>query len=110
MLFMRLISKMGWANSGSLGRGKKFSLYGVRVAQLSPKQPVAVQICIEVPMTVKYLHRSYMGSWYVDCEILPSDFENTYKIKYLDPVTEEIEYKLVSKSELKFPEFSEYII
>ena len=59
---------------------------------------------------VQYLHRSYMGSWYVDCEILPDKYENLYKIKYLDPVIEEIEYALVSKSELKFPEYSEYIM
>lgn len=59
---------------------------------------------------IQYLHRSYMGSWYIDCEVLPSDFENLYKIKYMDPVTEEEEYALVSKSELKFPEYSEYIM
>jgi hypothetical protein len=51
-----------------------------------------------------------MGSWYVDCEIIPDKFENLYKIKYFDPVTEETEYKLVSKSELKFPEYSEYVM
>lgn len=101
---------MGWANSGSLGRGKEFSLYGVKVAQLSPKQPVAVQIRIGVPMTVQYYHRSFMGSHYIPCVILPSKFENLYRIKYKDPVTEKEEYKLVSKSDLKFPEFSEYII
>ncbi len=59
---------------------------------------------------VQYLHRSHMGSWYVDCEILPDKHENLYKIKYLDPVIEEIEYALVAKSELKFPEYSEYIM
>jgi|WetSurSiteA1Bulk_404760.scaffolds.fasta_scaffold05107_2 hypothetical protein len=59
---------------------------------------------------VQYLHRSYMGSWYVDCEILHSEFENLYSIKYLDPVTEDTEYKLVTKADLKFPAYSEYII
>jgi hypothetical protein len=51
-----------------------------------------------------------MGSWYVDCEIMPDKYENLYKIKYFDPIAEETEYKLVSKSELKFPEYSEYIM
>jgi len=51
-----------------------------------------------------------MGSWYVDCEILPSDFENLYNIKYLDPITEDFEYALVTKSDLKFPEYSEYVM
>jgi hypothetical protein len=59
---------------------------------------------------VQYLHSSYTGSYYIDCEIMPDKYENLYKIKYFDPVTEEIEYKLVSKSELKFPEYSEYIM
>jgi hypothetical protein len=59
---------------------------------------------------VQYLYKSYIESGYIDCEIIPNIYENLYKIRYFDPITKEIKYKLVCKSELKFPEYSEYIM
>lgn len=59
---------------------------------------------------VQYLHSSYGGTYFIDCEIIKGDtYENLYTIKYIDPATNKTEYRLVTSSQLKFPEFSEFI-
>jgi hypothetical protein len=59
--------------------------------------------------SVRYLHCSSEGSYYIDCEIVEKISEDRFRIRYEDLVTEEIEEEVVDREYLKFPRFSDYM-
>jgi hypothetical protein len=59
--------------------------------------------------TVKYLHCSSEGSYYIPCEVLEKIDENHFRIKYEDLVTDEVEEEVVTREYLEFPKFNEYV-
>jgi hypothetical protein len=59
--------------------------------------------------SVRYLHCSSEGSYYIDCEILEKISEDRFRIRYEDLVTEEIEEEVVDREYLEFPRFSDYM-
>jgi hypothetical protein len=59
--------------------------------------------------SVRYLHCSSEGSYYIDCEIVEKISEDRFRIRYEDLVTEEIEEEVVDREYLEFPRFSDYM-
>lgn len=59
--------------------------------------------------TVKYLDTSMYGSYYVECDVLDKIDEDTFKIKFFDSDVNEWETKVVSREDLEFPKFNEYM-
>jgi len=59
--------------------------------------------------SVKYLHCSSEGSYYINCEIVEKIDENHFRIRYEDLVTDEVEEEVVSREYLEFPKFNEYM-
>jgi hypothetical protein len=57
--------------------------------------------------SVRYLHCSSEGSYYIDCEVLEKVDEDHFRIKYEDLITEEVEEEIVSREYLQFPKFSD---
>lgn len=59
---------------------------------------------------IKYAHSSMYGTFEVDCEILGRNDNGDFLIRYISPLSGEIERRMVSGDELTFPDFSEYHI
>jgi len=59
--------------------------------------------------SVRYLHCSSEGSYYIDCEILEKIDEDHYRIRYEDLCTDDIEEEVVTRDYLEFPKFNEYM-
>ena len=60
--------------------------------------------------SVQYLHCSFAGSYYVDCEVLEKINEDEFKVRYCDPIIDEIVERTTSRSRLKFPDFQDMIL
>lgn len=60
--------------------------------------------------SVKYLHTSMFGSYWIDCVITEKCDDDNYVIEFFDPVGEELVSQTVVADRLKFPKFSEYIM
>ena len=48
----------------------------------------------------KFIHASYMGSYYVKCKII-KEYKNTYRIEFVDPVSEETLKRSLPKKDVK---------
>jgi hypothetical protein len=63
----------------------------------------------QIMPTVRYLHCSSQGSYYIDCEVLEKIDEDHFRIRYECLVTEEVEEEVVNREYLEFPKFNEYV-
>jgi hypothetical protein len=59
--------------------------------------------------SVRYLHCSSEGSYYINCEVVEKIDEDHFRIRYEDLITEEIEEEVVGREHLEFPKFNEYM-
>lgn len=58
--------------------------------------------------TVKYNYSVLGRVFYIDCEVLDRLEFGVYRIRFLDPVSDEITEAVVLSEHLKFPKFSEF--
>ena len=59
--------------------------------------------------TIRYMHCSSQGSYFIPCEVIAKIDEDHFRIRYEDLVTNEIEEETVTREYLEFPKFNEYM-
>lgn len=59
--------------------------------------------------SVKYLHCSSQGSYYINCDVIEKIDEDHFRIRYESMIGEDIEEEVVTREYLEFPKFNEYM-